>query len=99
MSEFQIAATVIMALVIGFILGRSTRKPDPFVEQQLSREEWNSLQPDSKTHNPYEDVHPDVLEAIQSNNKIGAIKRFRQHHATSLKEAKDAVEAIFRNFN
>lgn len=99
MSEFQTAATVILALIIGFIFGRSTKKPDPFVEQHLSREEWDSLQPDVEPNNPYDDVHPDVLEAIQSDNKVEAIKRFRQHHAASLREAKDAVEAIFRNFN
>ncbi|MCX7553112.1 hypothetical protein OS175_04420 [Marinicella sp. S1101] len=99
MGEFQTIVTVILALIIGFIFGRSSKKSDPFVEQQLSREEWNSLQPDKDNSNPYDDVHQDVLQAIESGNLIEAIKRFRQHHSASLKEAKGAVDAIRKNIN
>src|SRR5262245_6629702 len=36
----------------------------------------------------------DVLEALQSGNKIEAIRRYRAATGLGLKEAKDAVEAI-----
>lgn len=99
MNEFQTIATVIMALIIGFVIGRGSKKTKEYNPHQLTPEEWASLQPEEEGRNPYADVHQDVLDAIQSDNKIEAIKRFRQHHASSLKEAKDAIEAIFRNFN
>ncbi len=101
MGEFQNIATVILALVVGFIIGRSSKKitirRDP---ERLTPEEWASLQPkgDHADRNPYDDVHPDVLNALNSNNKIEAIKLFRQYHSASLKEAKHAIDAIFKNF-
>ena len=39
---------------------------------------------------------PDVKEALQSGNKIEAIKRLRQGTSVDLKEAKDAVETAHR---
>jgi ribosomal protein L7/L12 len=98
MGDFQNIATVILALVVGFIIGRSSKKitirRDP---ERLTPEEWASLQPDTE-HNPYDDVHPDVLNALNASNKIEAIKLFRQYHSASLKEAKHAIDAIFKNF-
>lgn len=121
MNELQTTITVILALIIGFVLGRGSKKSDAFVEQNLTQEEWNSLQPKSTENNPpqnedfgevetehttsktvtnsHQNLHPNVFEAIQSNNKIVAIKRFREHHGGSLKEAKNAVDALLRQYH
>lgn len=46
MGDFQNIATIILALVVGFIIGRSSKKitirRDP---ERLTPEEWASLQP------------------------------------------------------
>lgn len=98
MNDVQTTLTILMALVIGYVIGRNSKKTTEYNPHQLTPKEWDSLQSDTE-HNPYDDVHADVLRAIKANKKIEAIKLFRQHHSASLKEAKHAVDAIFENFN
>ena len=100
MSDLKMILAIVMALVIGFVIGRGSKKSVENNSQTLTPEEWASLQPkgDRTDRNPYDDVHPDVLNALNSNNKIEAIKLFRQYHSGSLKEAKHAIDAIFKNF-
>jgi ribosomal protein L7/L12 len=38
------------------------------------------------------DLPTDVVEAIQANRKIDAIKRLREHRGVGLKEAKQEIE-------
>ena len=101
MGDIQNIITIVMALVVGFVIGRSSKKTtverDP---ERLTPQEWASLQPkgDHSARNPYDDVHPDVLNALNANKKIEAIKLFRQYHSGSLKEAKHAIDAIFKNY-
>ncbi len=99
MEDYQNVVTVLLALIIGFVIGRSSKKTKEYNSQDLTQEEWASLQikGDRTDRNPYDDVHPDVLNALNSHNKIEAIKLFRQHHSGSLKEAKHAIDAIFKN--
>lgn len=40
------------------------------------------------------DADPEVLDAIRQNQKIEAIRRYRQLTGLGLKESKDAVEAL-----
>lgn len=39
----------------------------------------------------------DVVDAIRAGNKIEAIKRWRAHTNSGLREAKDAVESLARS--
>lgn len=100
MSHVQVFVTILMAFIIGYVIGRGKNKTVNQNSQKLTPEEWASLQPkeDHAGRNPYDDVHPDVLNALNSNNKIEAIKLFRQYHSASLKEAKHAIDAIFKSF-
>jgi hypothetical protein len=43
-------------------------------------------------YNPYKGLPPNVIEALQSGNKIEAIKRYRETTSVGLKEAKDFIE-------
>jgi ribosomal protein L7/L12 len=45
---------------------------------------------------PSDGSYPDVIDALNGGNLIGAIKLYRAHTNVGLKEAKDAVEAIAR---
>ena len=45
---------------------------------------------------PYRDVPPDVVEALQRGKKIEAIKRHRAATGTGLSEAKEFVEELER---
>ncbi len=40
------------------------------------------------------DIEAEVLALMRDQKKISAIKLYREHHQTGLKEAKDAVEAL-----
>ncbi|VAW45168.1 hypothetical protein MNBD_GAMMA02-1639 [hydrothermal vent metagenome] len=97
MSEFQSIVSILMALIIGFVIGRSSKNKSDPRHCELTQEEQASLNSSTASQNPYDDVHWDVKGAIKSGHTIEAIKMYRQHHASSLKEAKDAVKAIARN--
>ncbi len=45
---------------------------------------------------PYQDVLPDVREALEAGETILAIKRFRQATGVDLKEAKEFVDEVRR---
>ena len=45
---------------------------------------------------PFRDVPPDVREAMERGDTIGAIKRFRQSSGVGLKEAKAFVDEVRR---
>ncbi len=47
-------------------------------------------------YDPYANVLPEVVEALQQSQKIKAIKLYRQYSGTSLKEAKDFIEELQR---
>src|SRR5580700_7228862 len=47
-------------------------------------------------YDPYANVPREVTEAVQSGQKIKAIKLYRQASGVGLKEAKDFVEAVQR---
>ncbi len=97
MSEFQSIASILMALFIGYVIGRSSNKPERPSQHEITQEEQAQLTAGSEANNPYDDVHWDVLAAIKSGQTIKAVKMYRQHHGSSLKEAKDAIDAITRN--
>lgn len=48
------------------------------------------------TFNEYENVPPDVIEALQRGETILAIKRLRQATGVGLKEAKEFVDEVKR---
>ncbi len=97
MSEFQTITSILMALVIGFVIGRGGRKSHERDSQYITQEEEALLSQSLEDYNPMKDVHWDVLAAIKSGQKLQAIKLYREHHSAGLKEAKDAVEAIINN--
>ena len=43
-------------------------------------------------------VHPDVIRYIQEGKKINAIKVYREHTGVGLKEAKDAVDQLEKQY-
>ena len=47
-------------------------------------------------YDPYKDLPSAVVEAVARENKIEAIKRYREATAVGLKEAKDFIEEIQR---
>jgi len=47
-------------------------------------------------YDPYENLPPGVVDAMQRGKKIEAIKLYREATGTGLKEAKDFIEAVQR---
>lgn len=47
---------------------------------------------------PRNTLPPQILELIQRGKKIEAIKLYREHTGVGLKEAKDAVEELARQY-
>jgi len=92
MNELQTIITVAMALVIGFIFGRSSKRSNDFRNEYITEEEQARLSP--KTQYQKKNIPWDVLEAIKSGSKINAVKKYRAHFDCSLKEAKEAVETL-----
>jgi ribosomal protein L7/L12 len=45
---------------------------------------------------PYQNVAPDIVEAVRTGQKIMAIKLYRQSTGAGLKESKDFVEELQR---
>ncbi len=97
MSEFQSIASILMALFIGYVIGRASNKTERPSQHEITQEEQARLTSGATDSNPYDDVHWDVLAAIKSGQTIQAVKLYRQHHGSSLKEAKQAIDAIIRN--
>lgn len=47
---------------------------------------------------PRSTVPPEIIDLIQRGNKLEAIKLYREHTGVGLKEAKDAVEDLARQY-
>ncbi len=98
MSEFQTIATVIMALIIGFVFGRSSKRSNDFRNEYITQEEKAMLSPPPKYGREFDHVHEDVLDAVKAGKTIQAIKIYRQLHGASLKEAKEFIDNIKQQF-
>jgi len=64
---------------------------------QLPEPTPNEDQPQSESE--YGELEQDVLQRLQQNRKIAAVKLVREHLNCSLKEAKEAVETVARKHN
>lgn len=99
MSEIQSIVTVIMALIIGYVFGRSSKKSNDFRNEYITQEEKAMLSPRTHNDNQFDDVHEDVLNAVKKGQTIQAIKIYRELHGTSLKDAKSFIDTIRRQLS
>ena len=97
MSEFQSIVAIILALIIGFAIGRGSRKQQRPSQTELTREEQHLLSGGGHSQLNYDDVHWDIRQAIEAGRTVEAIKLYRQHHGSGLKEAKETIEEFIRN--
>lgn len=97
MSDFQIYASIAMAFIIGFALGRSGRPKIEISQHEITQEEQAKLNPRKERFgDAIEDHGDDLLSALRSGQKLLAIKIYREQHNTSLKAAKIAVEKMIK---
>jgi ribosomal protein L7/L12 len=73
-------------LIIGFVVGRVT------APRKRTTVTYEPPRPRAATRPP--SIDPGIEASIRAGNMIEAIRRYRQLNGTSLKEAKDAVEAL-----
>ena len=95
MGEMQTLVTVVMALIIGFVLGRASRSASRASQHELTQEEQARLNPKQHRYGEnLKDHSQQLAQAIRKGQKLQAIKRYREQHNTDLKEAKEAVEML-----
>jgi ribosomal protein L7/L12 len=96
MDKFSVAAAALTALLVLTLLRLSVLERRLGVLARLDAKLDALLQHSGVEYNPYENVSPDVLDALKRGEKIEAIKRYREATGAGLKEAKDYVEAVQR---
>jgi ribosomal protein L7/L12 len=73
-------------LIIGFVVGRVT------APRKRTTVTYEPPRPRAATRPA--SIDAEIEAALRAGNKIEAIRRYRQVNATSLKEARDAVDAL-----
>ena len=73
-------------LIIGFVVGRMTAPRQRTTVTYESTRSRATAKPPS--------IDAGIEASLRAGNKIEAIRRYRQLNGTSLREAKDAVEAL-----
>jgi ribosomal protein L7/L12 len=98
MSEPLLVAAILAGAVAAVLLARLGRSRD-HEARALGRVEAKLdaiLKHQGIQFDPYAEVPPKVIEALQSGQKIEAIREYRVATGIGLKEAKERVEEIWR---
>jgi ribosomal protein L7/L12 len=93
-NQFQIIASIVMLIIIFMVLMPKLFAKKDDEKQRLSQEERDFLYEEASDAEFEQTMPFDVIDAIRSNNKILAIKHYRDQFGTSLSESKDAVERM-----
>lgn len=97
MTQSAIVVAVLVAAGIALVWGRFAA-----IDRRLNRLSRLDAKLDALlkhagvSFNEYENVPPDVIEALQRGETILAIKRLRQANGVGLKEAKEYVDEVKR---
>lgn len=94
-AEISFAVLLVLVAAVSFLYVRLTE-----VEKRLSTMSVISAKLDvllrqaGVDFNPHEHVPPEVVEALERDDKIEAIKNYRAATGVGLKEAKEFVEEV-----
>ena len=97
MTETTVIVGVVIGAAVALLFGRVA-----VIERRLNRLSTLDAKLDTLlrhagiTFNEYENVPPEVAEAVRRGETILAIKRFREATGLGLKEAKDYVDELKR---